>query len=66
MLRAHCRGMCLSESARLAVQVKGRGLHALTSSAVEVEEAAGGKVHPLLALAVVVQGDLLSLHGESI
>lgn len=36
----------------------------LTSSAVEIEEAAGGEVHPLLALAVVVQGDLLRLHGK--
>jgi hypothetical protein len=29
--------------------------------AVEVEEAAGAKVHPLLALAVVVQAELLRL-----
>ena len=39
-----------------------RASHVLTSGAVEVEEAARGKVHPLLALAVVVQGDLLRLH----
>lgn len=33
----------------------------ITSSAIEVEEAAAGKVDKLLALAVEVEGDLLSL-----
>ena len=32
-----------------------------TSSAIEVEEAAAGKVHKLFALAVEVEGDLLRL-----
>ncbi len=41
---------------------RGGPLSVLTSGAVEVEEAARGEVHPLLALAVVVQGDLLRLH----
>ena len=36
----------------------------LTSSAIEVKEASTGEVYPLLALAVVVQGDLLSLHAN--
>ena len=35
-----------------------------TSSAIEVEETAGGKVNPLLALAVVIQGDLLCLQQQ--
>lgn len=37
------------------------GSAALTCSAIEVKEAAAGKVHKLLALAVVVEGDLLRL-----
>lgn len=37
----------------------------ITCCAVEVEEPTARKVHKLLALAVVVQGDLLRLHGES-
>ncbi len=41
-----------------------RAVQMLTSSAVEVEKAARGEVHPLLALAVVIQGDLLRLHGN--
>ena len=35
------------------------------SGAIEVEEAAGAKVHPLLALAVVVQAELLRLQMHS-
>ena len=37
------------------------GLAPDAGGAVEVEEAAGAKVHPLLALAVVVQAELLRL-----
>ena len=41
-----------------------RGGSALTCSAIEIEEAAAGKVHKLLALAVVIQADLLRLHSN--
>ena len=34
----------------------------LTCRSIEVEEAAGCKVDPLFTLAVVIEGDLLSLH----
>lgn len=36
-----------------------------TCGPVEIEEAASGKVHPLLALAVVVEGDLLGLQHQA-
>ena len=53
------------ERQRGARSFKRKATAVLTSSAVEIEEAAGGKVHPLLALAVVVQGDLLRLRQQT-
>ena len=73
MLAAHGRGIAASRF--LWGKVSGQKghlmrekacVHPLTGGAVEVEEAARGKVHPLLALAVVVQGDLLRLHGKGL